>query len=164
MQQLTNDVSHAMDNLATATIFKNETVEQLVKSNYELAWTIPALTKDNEKLLHIIENLTGGTPKPQNKTNIDPYAYCLTHGYHVGQGHTSKTWTSHAPGLKEDAMKANNLGGSQANKLKTVKWKGEREQNVNQANTVTSTLPLDVSPLNIKTTPPFLILPFSFGY
>ena len=70
IQHLTNDVSHAFDKLATATISKNKAMEELVASNYKLAQTISVITNDNEKFLGIIQNLTVSKPKPQNKPKL----------------------------------------------------------------------------------------------
>jgi hypothetical protein len=42
--------------------------------------------------------------------------YCWTHGYKVGKTHTSITCNTHNPGHKAEATRAENMGGSQANK------------------------------------------------
>jgi hypothetical protein len=42
--------------------------------------------------------------------------YCLTHGYKVGKTHTSLTYNTPKPGHKTEATRAENMGGSQANK------------------------------------------------
>jgi hypothetical protein len=42
--------------------------------------------------------------------------YCWTHGYKVGRTHTSLTCTTHNPGHKTEATRADSMGGSQANK------------------------------------------------
>ena len=43
--------------------------------NHKMSQTIATITKENETLLHIIENLTGTTNKTQLKLNINPNRY-----------------------------------------------------------------------------------------
>jgi hypothetical protein len=42
--------------------------------------------------------------------------YCLTHGYEVVKTHTSLTCNTPKPGHKTEATRAENMGGSQANR------------------------------------------------
>jgi hypothetical protein len=42
--------------------------------------------------------------------------YWLTHGYKVGKTHTSLTCNTPKPGHKTEATRAENMGGSQANR------------------------------------------------
>ena len=80
--------------------------------NYKMLQTIATITKENETLLHIIENLTGTTNKPPHKPTIIPNLFCWMHGYCIRHGHASKTCTSHATGHKEEANRTNTWGGS----------------------------------------------------
>ena len=51
MQQMSTDMSNALNNLASATIAKNETMEELLKMNHSMSHSIAALTKENKKHL-----------------------------------------------------------------------------------------------------------------
>ena len=42
--------------------------------------------------------------------------YCWTHGYRIGNNHTSATCQNKAPGHQDQATRTNTMGGSQANK------------------------------------------------
>jgi hypothetical protein len=52
----------------------------------------------------------------QRSFNPSPSNYCWTHGYKVGITHTSLTCKLPKPGHKKEATRADNMGGSQANK------------------------------------------------
>jgi hypothetical protein len=52
----------------------------------------------------------------QRSFNPSPRNYCLTHGYKVGLTHTSLTCQLPKPGHKKEATRADNMGGSQANR------------------------------------------------
>ena len=50
------------------------------------------------------------------RTRRDNGNYCWTHGYLVGNKHTSATCQNKAPGHQDNATRANTMGGSEANK------------------------------------------------
>jgi hypothetical protein len=52
----------------------------------------------------------------QRSFNPSPSNYGWTHGYKVGSTHTSLTCKPPEPGHKTKATRANNMGGTQANK------------------------------------------------
>ena len=55
--------------------------------------------------------------QPQRpRTRHDNGNYCWTHGYCVGNKHTSATCQNKAPGHQDNATHANTMGGSEANK------------------------------------------------
>ena len=86
--------------------------------NQKMLQKIISITKENEMQLHIIENLTGTMTKNLHKPNTNPNGYCWMHRYHIGHGHTSKTFTFRAPGHKEEGTRADIMGGCQANEPK----------------------------------------------
>ena len=54
------------------------------------------------------------------RTRRDNGNYCWTHGYRVGNQHTSATCQNKAPGHQDNATRANTMGGSEANKPSTT--------------------------------------------
>jgi hypothetical protein len=62
----------------------------------------------------------GGKPAttymPGNPGNKDPNGYCWTHGYNVAHGHTSANCKRRATGHQSTATRADNQGGTQADK------------------------------------------------
>jgi hypothetical protein len=52
----------------------------------------------------------------QRSFNPSPNNYCWTHGYKVANTHTSLSCNFLKPGHKREATRADNMGGSQANK------------------------------------------------
>jgi hypothetical protein len=89
----------ALDNLANAAVQKNDTFEQLVKSNQALSTTISSQQTEIKRLLGIVSTLSCGATnnnKPNNTSsdtsgNWDPDGYCFWHGYKVKHGHGSMT-------------------------------------------------------------------------
>ena len=89
----------ALDNLANAAVQKNDTFEQLVKSNQALSTTISSQQTEIKRLLGIVSTLSCGATtnnKPTNTSsdtsgNWDPDGYCFWHGYKVKHGHGSMT-------------------------------------------------------------------------
>ena len=54
------------------------------------------------------------------RTRRDNGNYCWTHGYRVGNKHTSATCQNKAPGHQDNATRENTMGGSEANKPMTT--------------------------------------------
>jgi hypothetical protein len=54
--------------------------------------------------------------KGQRTFNPSPDNYCCTHGYKVANSHTIQSFNYPKNGHKHAATKAENMGGSQANK------------------------------------------------
>ena len=120
----------ALDNLANAAVQKNDTFEQLVTANKELATSLTARDTEIKKLLSIItaisnnsgtgnnENTGGRERNDPNKTRgsdipWDPTGYCWSHGYKVKTGHTSATCTRRKDGhaAHTTATRADPQGG-----------------------------------------------------
>ena len=124
----------SLDNLATAAIQKNDTVEKLVITNNLLTVTnqkftehVTKLQEQNGKLLYILEKYaSGGTgwavgrifAQAENIDVWDPAGYCWMHGFKVKKGQKSKTYKTRGEGHQEGATCHNTMGGSLAN----VKW------------------------------------------
>ncbi|KAL7481321.1 hypothetical protein ACHAW6_007002 [Cyclotella cf. meneghiniana] len=87
-----------------STVKKNNTVERQTIANKQLTDTITKLQEDNAKLLHIILQLAGHTPRTNQHQPTtprwDPKGYCHTHGYKVTFGYNSKTCKSKRLGIK----------------------------------------------------------------
>ncbi|KAL7474229.1 hypothetical protein ACHAW6_000215 [Cyclotella cf. meneghiniana] len=118
--QWSSQMITSLDNLANAAVQKNDTVEKLVVANKQLTDTIAKLQEDNAKLLHIIQQMAGQSPRTSQHqhaaTRYDPKGYCHTHGYKVTVGHTSKTCRYKKPGHQDNATQQQTMGGNQDNK------------------------------------------------
>jgi hypothetical protein len=99
----------ALANLATAT------VAALTKANSRLVKQL----EDNSSELRELKALLNQewrnkwVPRFFNPSSSN---YCWTHGYKVGKTHTSLTCNTPKPGHKAETTRAENMGGSQANK------------------------------------------------
>jgi hypothetical protein len=96
----------ALANLATATAADRGVVEALTQANARLVKQLEETTSELRELraLHHQERRDRRVPRNGNATAIN---YCWTHGYKVVRTHTSH---------KTEATRADNMGGSQANK------------------------------------------------
>ena len=133
---LANQMVESLDNLALAATQKNETIEKLIEMNSQKDKTIASLTKSleaekatNTKLLYIITQSIGSSAQAAtnkvmngaftagsgNERKWDPEGYCWSHCYRVSRNHSSKTCTQQREGHKEEATRANTMGGSSAN-------------------------------------------------
>ncbi|KAL7483327.1 hypothetical protein ACHAW6_010674 [Cyclotella cf. meneghiniana] len=96
--QWSSQMITSLDNLANAAVQKNDTIEQLVIANQLLTDTVTKLQEDNTKLLQIIQQLAGHTPRTNQHQRTTPRwdckGYCHTHGYKVTFGHNSKMFDS----------------------------------------------------------------------
>jgi hypothetical protein len=105
----------ALANLAIATTADRRVVAAITQVNARLAkqlednsnelWELKALIKKERT-----EN------RGQHSFNPSPINYCWTHGYKVGSTHTSLTCKLPKPGHRKEATRADNMGGSQANR------------------------------------------------
>jgi hypothetical protein len=113
-----------MANLATATSADCETVATLTRAIATLTDQLKAKDiwdKSQEaEVRHVLgtqgNSRPAAAPGPTNtyvrksyKTNNENY--CWSHGYHVGLNHTSSNCTKKARGHKDNATKANIMGG-----------------------------------------------------
>ena len=114
----------ALDNLANAAVQKNDTVEQLVKSNSTLTLTIKSQQEEIKRLHDILSNLSTGKPAPTPKTpdytKYNKNGYCFWHGYKVQHGHSSSTCAKGKAAndyeQHKNAKRGDEQGGSTINK------------------------------------------------
>jgi hypothetical protein len=105
----------ALANLATATAADRGVVAALTKANSRLTKKLEDNSNELRELKDFIKRER--TEKcGQRSLNPSPSNYCWTHGYKVGSTHTSLTCKLLRPGHKTEASRADNMGGSQANK------------------------------------------------
>jgi hypothetical protein len=101
--------------LATATASDRGVVAALTQTNYRLAKQL----EDNSSGLRELKALLDKERRDKRGPKLfNPYAinYCCTHGYKVGSTHTILTCKLPQPGHKMEATRADNMGGSQANR------------------------------------------------
>jgi hypothetical protein len=105
----------ALANLATATAADIGVVAALTQAITRLVEQLEETSSELRELrdLHHQERRDRRGPRNANATANN---YCWTHGYKVGRTHTSLTCTTRNPGHKTEATRAENMGGSQANK------------------------------------------------
>jgi phage shock protein A len=105
----------ALANLATATAADRAVVAALTQANSRLA---KQLEDNSSKLRELKALLNKERREKRGQRSLNPSAsnYCWTHGYKVGSNHTSLTCKLPKPGHKTEATRADNMGGSQANR------------------------------------------------
>jgi hypothetical protein len=105
----------ALENLATATASDRGVVAALTQSNSRLVKQLEENTSDLRELraLHHQERRNKRGPRSFNPSASN---YCWNHGYNLGNTHTSLTCNTRNPDHKAEATRAENMGGSQANK------------------------------------------------
>jgi hypothetical protein len=105
----------ALENLATATAADRGVVAALAQANSRLVKQL----EENASELRELETLLNQERRDkrgQRSSTSSASNYCWTHGYKVGKTHTSLTCNTPKPGHKAEATRADNMGGSQANK------------------------------------------------
>jgi hypothetical protein len=105
----------ALENLATATAADRGVVAALTQANSCLAKQL----EDNSAELRELKALLDKERREKwGPRGFNPSAsnYCWTHGYKVGSTHTSLTCKLPKPGHKTETTRADNMGGSQANR------------------------------------------------
>jgi hypothetical protein len=105
----------ALANLATATAADRGVVAALTQANSRLVKQLEdnsAELRELKAFLNKERREKGG----QRSFNPSPSNYCWTHGYKNGSTHTSLTCKLPKPGHKSVANRADNMGGSQANR------------------------------------------------
>jgi hypothetical protein len=105
----------ALANLATATAADRGVVAVLTQANSRLVKQLEETASELRELKALFhqERRDKRGPRSFNPSSIN---YCWTHGYNVGKTHTSLTCNTCNPGHKAEATRADNMGGSQANK------------------------------------------------
>jgi hypothetical protein len=105
----------ALANLATATASDRGVVAALTQANSRLVKQLEENASELRELKALLNQERRDKRAPRS---LNPSAsnYCWTHGYKVGKTHTSLTCNTRNPGHKVEATRAENMGGSQANK------------------------------------------------
>jgi hypothetical protein len=105
----------ALANLATATVADRGVVEALTQAKSRLAKQLEENSTELRELKALLnqERRNKRGPKSFNPSSSN---YSWSHGYKVGKNHTSLTYNTPQPGHKAEATRAENMGGSQANK------------------------------------------------
>jgi hypothetical protein len=113
--QMSEATIGALENLATATAADRGVVAALTQANSRLAKQLQENSSELRELKALINQERSDKRVPRS---FSPSAsnYCWTHGYKVGKTHTSLTCNTPKPGHKMEATRAENMGGSQANK------------------------------------------------
>jgi hypothetical protein len=102
-------------NLATATAADRGVVAALTQANSRLAKQLEENSSELRELKALL-NKERCKKWGQRSFNPSPSNSCWTHGYKVGSTHTSLTCKLPNPGHKKEATRADNMGGSQANR------------------------------------------------
>jgi hypothetical protein len=105
----------ALTNLATATAADRCVVAALTQANFRLAKQLEDNSIELRELKALLKK-EQSEKRGQRRFNPSPSNYCWTHGYKVGITHTSLTCKLPKPGHKKEATRADNIGGSQANR------------------------------------------------
>jgi hypothetical protein len=105
----------ALENLATATAEDRGVVAALTQANCHLAKQLEENSSELRELKALLNQERCGNQGPRS-FNPSSSNYCWTHGYRVGKTHTSLTCNTPKPGHKAEATRAENMGGSQANR------------------------------------------------
>jgi hypothetical protein len=105
----------ALKNLATATASDRGVVADLTQASSRLVRQLEEISSELRELQALINQERRDRRGPRSSTSAASN-YCWTHGYKVGKTHTSLTCNTRNPGHKAEATRAENMGGSQANK------------------------------------------------
>jgi hypothetical protein len=105
----------SLANLATATAADRGVVAALMQANSRLAKKLEENSNELRELKALLKK-ERSEKRGQRSFNPSPRNYCWTHGYKVGSTHTSLTCKLPKPGHKKEATRADNMGGSQANR------------------------------------------------
>jgi hypothetical protein len=105
----------ALANLTTATAADRGVVAALTQANSCLVKQLEENASELQELKTLL-NRERRDRRGQRSSTSSASTYCWTHGYKVGKTHTSLTCNNHNPGNKAEATRADNMGGSQANK------------------------------------------------
>jgi hypothetical protein len=105
----------ALANLATATAADRVVVAALTQANSRLVKQLEDNASELRELKALLNQERRDRRGPRSSTS-SARNYCWTHVYKVGKTHTSLTYNTRNPGHKAEATRADNMGGSQANK------------------------------------------------
>jgi hypothetical protein len=113
--QMDESTIGALANLETATAAYRGVVAALTKANARLAKQLEDNSNELRELKALLKK-ERTEKRGQRSFNPSPSNYCWKHGYKVGSTHTSLTCKLPKPGHKMEATRADNMGGSQANR------------------------------------------------
>jgi hypothetical protein len=105
----------ALANLATATAADRGVVAALTQANSQLVKQLEETTSELRELKALFHQERRDKRGPRS-LNASASSYCWTHGYKVGETHTSLTCNTCNIGHKVEATPTDNMGGSQASK------------------------------------------------
>jgi hypothetical protein len=105
----------ALANLAISTAADRGVVADLTHANSRLVKQLEETASELRELKAFFHQERRNTRCPRG-FNASASTYCWTHGYKVGKAHASLTCNTRNPRHKADATRAENMGGSQANK------------------------------------------------
>jgi hypothetical protein len=105
----------ALAKLATATTADRGVVAALTQANSRLVKQLKETSSELRELKAMVHQERRDRRGPRN-VNATANNYCWTHLYKVGKTHTSLSCNTRNPGHKTEATRADNMGGSQANK------------------------------------------------
>jgi hypothetical protein len=105
----------ALTGLATATAADRGVVAALTQTNSRLAKQLEDNSSELRELKALLDKERRDKRGPR-RFNPSASNYCWTHGYKVGSTHTILTYKRQKPGHKREATRADNMGGSQANR------------------------------------------------
>jgi hypothetical protein len=114
-EQMADATIGALANLATASAADRDVVAILTEANARLAKQLEDNSNELRELKALIKK-ERTEKRGQRSFNPSPYTYFWTHGYKVAKTHTSLSCNFPEQGHKREATRANNMGGSQANK------------------------------------------------
>jgi hypothetical protein len=113
--QITEATIGALANIATATAADRGVVAALTQANARLAKQLEDNSAELRELKALLKK-ERSEKRGQRSFNPSPSNYCWTHGYKIGSTRTSLTCKLPKPGHKTEATRADNMGGSQANR------------------------------------------------
>jgi hypothetical protein len=113
--QMAEATIRALANLATATSTERSIVTTLTEANSRLAKQLEYRSNDMKDIKALLKK-ERAYRKGKRTLNPSPDNYCWTHGYKVANSHTSLSCNYPKHGHKREATKADNMGGSQANR------------------------------------------------
>jgi hypothetical protein len=105
----------SLSNLVTANTADRGVVTPLTESIARLAKQLEDNSNELQELKALIKK-ERTERRGQLSLNQSPNNYCWTHGYKVTNTHTSLSCNLPKQGHKREATRADNVGGSQANK------------------------------------------------
>jgi hypothetical protein len=113
--QMAETTIGALENLATETAADRGVVAAVAQANSRLVKQLVENASELRELKALLnqERREKRAPRSFNPSSSN---YCWTHGYKVGRTHTSLTCNTRNPGHKAEATRAENMGGSQADK------------------------------------------------